>query len=711
MRRLNSILFILLTVVTFSTATTVYEDAEDGTTDGWRVQTDSNEPRNVYSPSTDSRVIRLAGGGGPWILGAVSGNLAWNNTTEKTITWSMYMGDRYTVYIPVTTTHGTRYLFYNDLPKRILRHGLDGGILHGLGGYRHAEYKHVWRTYTRDLEADLKDSEPDNELISVNGFIYSGADVSLDNIILYNPKETIYENGSGADNWTISDNDPAGATVVTVIDPQGAKVQGDVIKLEGNGLDNAYRLNSNSWNNTTQSIIQWKSRFFETYSVSINVHTTEGIRELLYTNSNDYIPSGGIINNGATIWHEMGGRSLMGQNGWEQRRDFGNINYFWQTVTRDLKQDIRDFEPNNKLISVDSFTVMGSGLIDDVKMLGRAIIPNPNEDTIYEDAEDGNTDGWQVYDNNPEGATINNIYDEGRRSRVIELTGNGLNNGYEIGRRRGGAKWNNQNHKAISWSMNYSEPFAVYVAIETTNGARYMKYQPVDNDGGKSDNYILFGIGTDANNGTWQTFNRNLEEDLHKFEPDNEIVAIHAFLIRGSGRIDDIKTMMVYSPIVYEDAENGDTNGWSIYENNSGNAIVRNVEDATKGDRVIELSGQGRTDGYILGAIWGENRWSNKNHKRIRWSMNYNESFKIYISVRTTNGHRYIRYSATDGDEGLSGEYIRIGLGANADDGTWRTFERNLAQDISNAEPNNELLDIDAFMIRGSGRLDDIVAY
>jgi hypothetical protein len=91
--------------------------------------------------------------------------------------------------------------------------------------------------------------------------------------------------------------------------------------------------------------------------------------------------------------------------------------------------------------------------------------------------------------------------------------------------------------------------------------------------------------------------------------------------------------------------------------------------------------------------------------------MNYGESFRIYISVRTTNGHRYIRYSPTDGNEGLSGEYIRIGLGANTDDGTWRTFERNLAQDISDAEAGNELLYIDAFMIRGSGRLDDIVAY
>ncbi|MCK4440408.1 MAG: hypothetical protein KAU90_00285, partial [Sulfurovaceae bacterium] len=179
MKKIALLLFTIL--ITILNATTVYENGEDGLANGWRVQKNGEPATNIYSPSQDSRVIRLEGNGGPWILGAISGNLAWNNSTEKTISWKMVQGARYTVYIPVTTTNGTRYLFYNDLPKRILRHGIEGGILHGLGGYNHSEYKNVWRTYTRDLERDLKDSEPDNELISVNGFMYAGANVSLDN--------------------------------------------------------------------------------------------------------------------------------------------------------------------------------------------------------------------------------------------------------------------------------------------------------------------------------------------------------------------------------------------------------------------------------------------------------------------------------------------------------------------------------------------------
>jgi hypothetical protein len=709
MRRTGILIFIKLVLITISNATTVYENGEDGLADGWRIQGNGQPATNIYSPSQDSRVIRLQGSGGPWILGAISGDLAWNNSTEKSISWKMVMGSRYTVYVVVSTTNGTRYLFYNDLPKRILRHGVEGGILHGLGGYNHSEYKNVWRTYTRDLEADLKDSEPDNELLTVNGFIYAGADVSIDNILLYNPTEKVYSDGSNISDWVVSDNDPTGATITTVLDPQGNHIHGSVIKLEGDALNNAYRLNPANWNNTQESIIQWKSRFYETYSVSIHVQTTLGERELLYTNSNNYYPSGGIINNGTTIWHEMGGRSLMGQNGWEQRRDFGAVNDFWQSVTRDLKQDLSDFEPNNKLISVNSFEVRGSGLIDDVKMLSRPIILNPQDDIVYEDAEDGTIDDWHIYDNDPPGATITNIVDN-IKGRVIKFHGDGIANGYEIGRRTGDGKWNNRDHKAISWSMNYSENFAIYIAVETTNGVRYMNYERRDEDRGKSGNYISFGLGTDIADGTWHTISRNLQDDLREFEPDNNIVGINAFLIRGTGKIDDIKTMLTYNKVVYEDAEDNNTNGWSIYANASGEANITNVIDDSRGGRVIQLQGIGLGDGYRLRDAQNSN-WNDTTHHNIEWSMNYAEPFTIYIETETSNGRRYLVYTPRDDDRGLKGSYIRLGAGANTADGTWHTIKRDLAQDISNAEAGNKLISINSFIIRGTGRIDDISTF
>jgi len=92
---------------------------------GWRVQQNGEEAKNIFSNALKSRVIRLEGEGGPWILGAVSGDMAWSNKKEKWISWKMLLGDRYTIYIPVTTKNGTRYLFYNDSLRRILRHGFE----------------------------------------------------------------------------------------------------------------------------------------------------------------------------------------------------------------------------------------------------------------------------------------------------------------------------------------------------------------------------------------------------------------------------------------------------------------------------------------------------------------------------------------------------------------------------------------------------------
>ncbi len=694
--------YLLLLILNILSSTTVYEDGEDGKANDWRVQGNGEVAKNIYSPSLDSRVIRLEGRGGPWILGAVSGHLAWNNRKEKYISWKMVMGSRYTVYIPVTTKNGTRYLFYNDLPKRILRHGVQGGILHGLGGYGHSEYKNVWRTYTRNLESDLKDSEPDNELISVNGFIYSGADASLDNILLYNPKERIYEDGTTPNRWIVSDNTPNGATISSIDDPQGEHIQGKVIKLNGSRLDNGYKLN---FSNSTDSIIQWKSRFYETYSVSLIVQTKKGTRELLYTNSNNYRPSGGVRNNGYTIWHEMGGRSLIGQNGWEQRRDFGAVNDFWQTVTRDLNQDLKDFERDNEFISISSFEVRGSGLIDDIKMLSRPTISDPKEDTVYENGENG-ISKWHIYDNSPEGATIYNIIDN-KKGTVIAFSGNGFENGYEIGARRGDGKWNNMNHKAISFTINFSEYYTIYIAVDTTNGVRYLTYEPRDNDRGVINSYIRFGVGANTTDGTWRTINRNLQDDLHKFEPDSDILAINALLVRGSGKIDDIKTMLTYKTTLYEDAEDGKIDGWTIFSNESNSATITNIFDENRSSRVISLHGIGKGDGYMLGST----PWNNHINKSLKWSMRYGENFTIYISVQTKNGRRYLTYTPIDNNRGLKGSYIRIGLGSDIIDNSWHTFTRDLNADIKTAEPNNELIAIDSFRIRGTGLIDDIEAF
>ena len=108
-------------------------------------------------------------------------------------------------------------------------------------------------------------------------------------------------------------------------------------------------------------------------------------------------------------------------------------------------------------------------------------------DIVFEDAEDGDTLGWIVYDNTPAGAMISNVFDTGRGSNVIDLSGNGLSNGYVLGSEYlYGIGWHHTEGFQFEWSMKYSEDFA-------------------------------------------------------EVQPGVSILEVNGFLIRGSGRVDDIK--------------------------------------------------------------------------------------------------------------------------------------------------------------------------
>ena len=89
--------------------------------------------------------------------------------------------------------------------------------------------------------------------------------------------------------------------------------------------------------------------------------------------------------------------------------------------------------------------------------------------------------------------------------------------------------------------MKYSEDFIVYLDVETTAGHRYLYYTPVNQDGLGSGEYVHHGLGTAAMDGQWHTFVRDLQADLADAQPGVTILEVNGFLIRGSGRVDDIK--------------------------------------------------------------------------------------------------------------------------------------------------------------------------
>ncbi|GEM_PF-2253706 len=342
--------------------------------------------------------------------------------------------------------------------------------------------------------------------------------------------------------------------------------------------------------------------------------------------------------------------------------------------------------------------------------------------TTYENGSDGNTAGWRVYDNTPSGAKVLNIYDRHKESRVIELYDTqyqSRQNGYILGAHSGANAWNNRTERIIEWDMQYSENYTVFISLKTTKGHRYLYYTASSYDSGlrSGSKYIHHGLGPISKNGTWQRFTRDLDADLAEFEPDNSIISINAFLIRGSGKVDNIKLKQNHFAL-YEDPDNYaanallyNTNGWRVYDNDPVGATVTNKHDSQMG-RAIVLSGSSRANGYIFGDPnpANANAWNNQTDRTIHWKMNFNEIYTVYISAQTTKGHRYLYYDSRDSDLGLnsSGRYIHHGLGVTSKDGTWQTFTRDLDADLAEFEPDNSIISVNAFLVRGSGRINKI---
>jgi hypothetical protein len=161
-------------------------------------------------------------------------------------------------------------------------------------------------------------------------------------------------------------------------------------------------------------------------------------------------------------------------------------------------------------------------------------------DYLFQNATVGNK--WKPYHDTVKGEISYSHMD-------VILKGDGLNSGYILGAWEGlDGAWNQTDGKIISWTMEYSENYIVYIRIMTNDGPRYLYYTARDRDLGKDSDgtFIHHGLGSDSKDGSYHTFTRDLEADLQDFEPNNELVAINAFLLFGSGSIRYIKVKSPY---------------------------------------------------------------------------------------------------------------------------------------------------------------------
>jgi len=77
-------------------------------------------------------------------------------------------------------------------------------------------------------------------------------------------------------------------------------------------------------------------------------------------------------------------------------------------------------------------------------------------------------------------------------------------------------------------------------------------------------------------------------------------------------------------------------------------------------------------------------------------------------NVYDDNRHRYMMYTPVDENELGDGTYVRYGLDKSVRDGNWHTFMRDLQADLEEVQPGVVIQEVNGFLIRGSGRVDDI---
>lgn len=416
---------------------------------------------------------------------------------------------------------------------------------------------------------------------------------------------TVYEDAEDGriDGWDIYSNS-AGASFANVYDDDRESFVIETTNCEsgtpGCEGDTGFRLRDeygNEFNNTTHFFLRWSTKSDGAFSVYAKVTLNNDPEDDCKVKYFRY----------QTLDYDqlltINPLTMMLGIGWTAG------NNTWQTFTRNLQLDLHKSPEcaDRTIVSVDDFRILGDVRVDDIMLLEEPTIYQPGDHILdsdsdrlsdydeiihgtdpaiadadgdgygdgdeimsgtdafddsdypnyidFENAEDGFTLGWDIYDR-PEGAFIENVFDEDRGSRVIKFTGcevgtpncdasNSWWTGYRL-RREDGTDWNNTTNFFVQWSMKYSGNFTVYVVVTLADGtSRNLSYTAANSNLLllSNGNSIEHGLGYESKNGTWQTFTRDIVADLNEAPEfsDATIISVDRFLIRGNGMADDIR--------------------------------------------------------------------------------------------------------------------------------------------------------------------------
>jgi hypothetical protein len=688
---------------------TVLEDAEDGLASRWEIYyaavpgTIANE---IDDTDPGNRVIRLSGGG---LDTGFRFTLPSPDTGRFKLQWRMLLEPSYIIYVSCETLYGSRYIRYGAGEYPPYASGLY--VYHGLGLDAGVGQ---WAVIRRDLAADIAAADPGNELLSVDAFLLRGQGL-IDDMRLYA--------------YVDSDRDLLPDRVEAVAGLDSADPRDAWGDLDGDGI------------------------------LSVDEIVITGTDLSLADTDGDGLDDG---------------------------------EEFYGFLTDPLAED------------TDGDTVAdGTELAAGMDPLAPALQGQGfrYECLVLDDAEEQNTEGWDVYDSDPPGTVANEPDPAGGPNRVIAFSGHPFDTGYRFTLPAA-----EERRFKLQWSMRLNGAFRLYIACSTAMGFRYIQYDPVYAPPSLERFYIRHGLGTGAGTGEWVTVRRDLAADVEAAEPANRLLAVSAVLFRGSGCVDDLRMYAYpdtdrdllpdtaetaadldpgdpsdaggdsdgdgiadldeivrtgthialadtdgdgladgvevsetatdplnpdtdgdtvqdgaeiaygmdpftpaldgngyrYEETVFEDAEDGDTLGWDVYDSDPPGSVDNVADPSAPASRVIRLTADSRLTGFRFTLPLPEETW-----RKLTWRMRASGDYLVYVSCTTELGHRYVQYAPGTFETYNFGEYIFAGLG-DAGLGRWDRVIRDIAADLLCGEPGNSLVSIDEILFRNVAYVDDI---
>ena len=153
---------------------------------------------------------------------------------------------------------------------------------------------------------------------------------------------TIFAKNS-SQNWTILNN--GSGSIIEVYDYEKKT---KVIEFSSHSNKDTYingaRKGKKAWKEKKSRTLQWSFKYNQNYVIIVALTTIKGYRNLVYTANDKNFKS--FIGLGS---HTMDGE--------------------WVTITRNLKNDLHQQDPTNKILSVNGFAIRGEGRIANVHML------------------------------------------------------------------------------------------------------------------------------------------------------------------------------------------------------------------------------------------------------------------------------------------------------------------------------------------------------